>query len=243
MSTTCPKCNYQRQPIDTAPDYECPKCGVVYAKVVKPSLREEGPDTLPQELAPDSGKKPFTAQWQLLAGTLALGIAVGYFAGREHVKYELRSAFQDAASGLSKGLSSAFGGGDKQPSLTRESAAKPTQKFPITATLKDKGYEEGKYGRSEITFQITFANATGKNVRAFDGSLQFTDLLDNEILGAKLAINDPVAAGQSILWPGKIDYNQFIARHESLRNAETANIKVKFVLKRVLFEDGTVTDF
>ena len=30
--TTCPKCQYTRQPHDTAPDYECPSCGVVYAK-------------------------------------------------------------------------------------------------------------------------------------------------------------------------------------------------------------------
>ena len=32
MSTTCPKCNYTRQPTDLAPDYECPQCGVIYAK-------------------------------------------------------------------------------------------------------------------------------------------------------------------------------------------------------------------
>lgn len=30
--TTCPKCGYERQPSDTAPDYECPKCGVIYQK-------------------------------------------------------------------------------------------------------------------------------------------------------------------------------------------------------------------
>lgn len=29
----CPKCAYERKATDTAPDYECPKCGVVYAKV------------------------------------------------------------------------------------------------------------------------------------------------------------------------------------------------------------------
>lgn len=28
----CPKCDYVRQAGDAAPDYECPKCGVVYAK-------------------------------------------------------------------------------------------------------------------------------------------------------------------------------------------------------------------
>lgn len=28
----CPKCGYRRRPDDLAPDYECPRCGVVYAK-------------------------------------------------------------------------------------------------------------------------------------------------------------------------------------------------------------------
>jgi hypothetical protein len=28
----CPKCRYHRQPTDTCPEYECPKCGVIYAK-------------------------------------------------------------------------------------------------------------------------------------------------------------------------------------------------------------------
>jgi uncharacterized protein YbjQ (UPF0145 family) len=32
MTITCPKCSYTRQPTDTAPDYACPSCGIVYAK-------------------------------------------------------------------------------------------------------------------------------------------------------------------------------------------------------------------
>lgn len=32
MTTTCPKCSHTRQPTDTAPDYECPSCGIIYAK-------------------------------------------------------------------------------------------------------------------------------------------------------------------------------------------------------------------
>ncbi|MFZ2268053.1 MAG: tetratricopeptide repeat protein [Azonexus sp.] len=32
--TTCPKCQYQRVASDTAPDWQCPKCGVAYAKVM-----------------------------------------------------------------------------------------------------------------------------------------------------------------------------------------------------------------
>lgn len=32
MSKLCPKCGYQRQPTDPPPDYECPRCGIVYAR-------------------------------------------------------------------------------------------------------------------------------------------------------------------------------------------------------------------
>ena len=28
----CPKCAYERKPTDHAPDYECPSCGIIYAK-------------------------------------------------------------------------------------------------------------------------------------------------------------------------------------------------------------------
>jgi len=34
--------------------------------------------------------------------TFLLGLAIGYFAGREHIKYELRSAFTNAAADFSK---------------------------------------------------------------------------------------------------------------------------------------------
>ena len=36
MTTQCPKCSYVRQPTDTAPDWECPACGIVYAKYKPP---------------------------------------------------------------------------------------------------------------------------------------------------------------------------------------------------------------
>ncbi len=44
--TTCPKCAYTRQPSDTAPKYQCPQCGIVYAKFGEqytPSPRERDP--------------------------------------------------------------------------------------------------------------------------------------------------------------------------------------------------------
>lgn len=41
MNKTCKKCGYERNSEDTAPDYECPKCGAVYAKVEAFLKREQ----------------------------------------------------------------------------------------------------------------------------------------------------------------------------------------------------------
>src|SRR6056297_47925 len=35
MGYKCPKCGYERQPEDLAPEYECPSCGVIYEKAEK----------------------------------------------------------------------------------------------------------------------------------------------------------------------------------------------------------------
>ena len=41
MGKKCLKCGYERQPSDIAPDYECPKCGAIYAKVEAHKQKKE----------------------------------------------------------------------------------------------------------------------------------------------------------------------------------------------------------
>lgn len=50
----CPKCGYVRRPEDRAPDYECPSCGVVYAKVIPRAVQSE-PTPL-QDAAPEAAR-------------------------------------------------------------------------------------------------------------------------------------------------------------------------------------------
>jgi hypothetical protein len=250
MSIICPECEYTRKPTDIAPIYECPKCGVIYAKAKPKSTGpiNVNPDAKPlvlptQEKVPKEKPKLELSQKQLVIGALVFGIVLGYFIGREHIKYELRSAFQDAAAGITKGFGNVFGGSDLKSSDKPSRTPSIKKVFPITATLLKKDFFEGEYGKKAITFSVAFQNGTGKGIRAFDGTLIFTDLLGNEILGAKLAVNNAIGQGQSLDWEGKLDYNQFIASHESLRNAEIQNTKSVFVLKRILFQDGEVKDF
>jgi len=48
MSIECKKCGYKRQQNDTAPDYECPNCGIIYHKTKvspgkqKPDIKKKG---------------------------------------------------------------------------------------------------------------------------------------------------------------------------------------------------------
>lgn len=63
MAKKCLKCGYERQESDSAPDYECPSCGVIYAKVEDALKRTQASNPLsqqntdaPLELVNSSGK-------------------------------------------------------------------------------------------------------------------------------------------------------------------------------------------
>ena len=105
---TCPKCQYVRKPSDAAPDWQCPSCGIVYAKFgTAPhgnahNLEAEVPEDhtsanttshinkmAPIELAPRPGTVSQTtaqlARVALLQGVLAIGPFALVFAGLIHV--------------------------------------------------------------------------------------------------------------------------------------------------------------
>src|SRR5947207_3713598 len=42
----CPKCRYVRTPADKTPDWQCPKCGIAYAKFGQPQSGQVGATTV-----------------------------------------------------------------------------------------------------------------------------------------------------------------------------------------------------
>jgi hypothetical protein len=244
----CPKCSYERKASDGGPAGECPSCGVIYEKYRSASVAPPPRPTTSFAVHPDGSseiRKTQIPSWLIPA---VLGLIVGYFAGREHLKYELRQTFQAAADGVKKTLSSAAGVGPTSSESEKKEtpAPKPKEPSPFSVTLVKKGFQAADYSvdiKAAITFEVNFDNLTGKDIRAFDGSLTFTDLLDNTILSAKLAINDPVSSGSQLDWSGQLGYNQFIDKHERLKNEEFQNLKVRFDVKKILFSDGSVKEF
>lgn len=124
--------------------------------------------------------------------------------------------------------------------------ATPKEPEAFNVMLRRKAFRKADYMagiQDAITIAVTFTNVSGQDIRAFDGVLEFTDLLDNEILSAKVAINERVAAQSSLDWNGEIAYNQFMDSHQKLRNENLENMKVTFRTRKILFADGTTKEF
>lgn len=184
-----------------------------------------------------------------LSGYLIVGFAtlvVGFFAGRWYLKYEVTSAMNSAAekiSGATSGLAHLGAPAD----APKPAAPKPEAKPAFNASLVAKDFREADYsGGTAIhaanTFTITFENLTGKDIRAFEGKLVFTDLFDNVISSIGGVISHPVAAGETMTWKGEARYNQFDADDQRLRSAALQNLKFRFITSKLLFADGTIEE-
>jgi len=179
----------------------------------------------------------------LLIGTVCL--ALGFFTGREELRYEMRSAMQTALRGASTLVGGSSLGEANKPGPPRVS--KPNEPAPLALTLRKKGFKASDPSaddfEDDITIELEIKNLTGKEIRAFDGIITFTDLLDNPIMSSDLAINERIQAGSTLIWDGAIKYNQFIDSHQRLRNEAQDNLKLMFTPKKILFEDGTVENY
>lgn len=113
----------------------------------------------------------------------------------------------------------------------------------IALAVFDKGFIPSDIHNSRfddyITVKCAYENVSGKDIRAFTGAVRFADLFDKEIMEVNLTIQDPIKAAEKATWNGTIKYNQFRDEHQSLRNAELANMKITWIPKSVIFTDGT----
>lgn len=171
-------------------------------------------------------------------------LAIGYFGGREYLQYQIRSTMHDAAAQIQSSVAGVTSAPAEAPATAP--AEKPEEQ-PIAVSLEKKGFKSKDiYNHDfedDITFTLRFANNTEKEIRAFDGIVVFTDLLDNRILGLKTEINERIAKGQTLTWPGALEYNQFIDSHQRLRSEPKENLKVSFLTGKILFADGTSKDY
>ena len=113
----------------------------------------------------------------------------------------------------------------------------------LTLTIFDKSFRpsDAMNGRFEdlILIQAAYENTSGKDIRAFRGSVQFTDLFGEQIYVTNLTISDPIAAGANATWSGQIRYNQFMSDQQELRNTDLDDMRIVWRPASIMFADGT----
>ncbi|MFN7647567.1 MAG: hypothetical protein ACK5UT_08620 [Acidobacteriota bacterium] len=137
---------------------------------------------------------------------------------------------------------------DKQKRLADEAKAKEEAtaselRKSLTLTVYEKGFtpSDAMSGRFEdyITIRCAYENASGKDIRAFKGTVVFQDLFGVEIYRSGLTISDPIKAGVKGKWDGSIKYNQFIETQSRFRNADLKDMQVTWMPSSIIFADGT----
>ena len=167
---------------------------------------------------------------------MIVGLMIGFVAGREQMKYQIKSAVVD---GFAEIFSPSTGGDKKAPEVEKKQETKKKETAPIVvASLLNKGYEKQGY-QDYITFSIKFENFGNKNIRAVSGEVEFQNILGEVILPVNISVTEPIAAKSAFQWDGTIDYNQFISSHKAFVGEKQENIKTVFNVRKILYEDGT----
>lgn len=94
-----------------------------------------------------------------------------------------------------------------------------------------------------INFYVQVTNNTNKDIRAFTGMIHFRDLFDRDIFAGELTYEEGLDAGATVEWARGIEYNQFIASHERLKDIALSDVSVVFDTQQILFSDGTRTSY
>jgi len=170
----------------------------------------------------------------VIVAVVALGI--GFFGGMEYKAYQIRSAIDDAFSGV-------FGEEEEKPvqETTKPSAInKLTDKVPLEVI--DKGFIEGDF-QDYITFTFQFTNTTDKDIEGVKGQVAFNDLFGDQIQRVNLSYDEGIPAGETKLYRATVDYNPFIDDDTTLRQTDLSKIKIEWDVNTIIYIDGSQETF
>jgi hypothetical protein len=130
FAVQCPNCSNSLKATDKhiGRRAKCPKCG---ASVTIARLHEDAAPEAPTPVPPilaftepvvASRNQKRTFSLPVFVGTAISALLAGYFVGREHIKYEMRSALIQAGEAFKEGLQEAFNV-DPEPHVDQEAEA------------------------------------------------------------------------------------------------------------------------
>lgn len=233
---TCPHCSAGfTVPGDAeGKSAKCPKCGKTFAITFQQPTPDSSATAVtsptPAQVATRapastaSSRRISLPLWAIVAGPAVACLIVGYVAGREHLKYQMRSAVADAGKAFAEGLRNAFPGMPDQ-SVEPEQKPDPPPRLALgdtydaggftvqvlEAVLRRPAVKEITGGVSSskeplLTIQVRFTNKDDRKVLTFredrlrGGSVfRLRDDVDNVVRAVNFGLGNQVVGAMGRL--------------------------------------------
>lgn len=134
---------------------------------------------------------------------------------------------------------------------TNEETQAPSEQKPETKKVElevvKKGFHEADFMAGEyedkITMDLKFINKTDKSIKGVQGVITFYDIFDDKILSTNISYDEGINANEEKIWNVGIGYNQFMDEHEKFKNTAIENLKYKWEVKTIIYEDNAKEAF
>jgi hypothetical protein len=108
----------------------------------------------------------------------------------------------------------------------------------LTIAVVEKGYLEQDYN-DYIQLKFAFQNNSEKEIRAFKGMIEFTDLFDVLIRSNSITYDTPIPPNSRVTWDASIEFNQFSDEDVLFRNKDLEDVKLVWKPEKFMFSDGS----
>lgn len=113
---------------------------------------------------------------------------------------------------------------------------------PLILDDWDFSSAESDFGQKYYNITLNLRNAGTKQIKLIDASVEFKDLLDDDLYNIKISPDVTIEPGKTHVDKGQYGINQFIHSQGRMRGMKKADIKVTLVVRRVVFSDNTVLE-
>jgi hypothetical protein len=136
---------------------------------------------------------------------------------------------------------------EPMPAAMPAAVTEEKEQLPLSITLLERdafqAAAEGQDNPNKVTLSVAFANLAGKPIRAFEGTLKFTDQLDKKIYSSRISVSAMISQGASLKWDEHLDAGKLDDKSKRLLGEDREGLKAVFQVKKVFFVDGTVKTY
>jgi len=128
-----------------------------------------------------------------------------------------------------------------QEEVAKEEALKTEKLNQVVQVLCiEKGFVESHHF-DQLTFKFLIRNNSEKEISTIKGEVSFNNKFD-EFNSTYFFYDQPIGAGQEVIWDTSTDYVPFMGIHEDLKNKNLKDLKYVWKPDQIIFEDGTILE-